>query len=478
MPTVGMYIDISPLVDATISGNIDQIIVVAREMTQRGADASELIGRIGMTAAHGDSDGHTVLTLDAASMMCRWLIPLRYTLAEETLDLTRGLPFLVQALAAAVPAVREGKEKQARVSYPAPLFPSGLREGQTVNSALHDAVFSNDATMTERLLLGLYGTGADYRTLQIRLYDSISTTFQNAGHPLMFAVRGTQLLDAVEWEERTPNIIHWLAPHLPVQSAEPDWVNTVRSFLSDSNHSLDSYRIRLAAPKEENALPLRRLILSDADTSQICQGVYNALIKDGASSRGIGSIIALTATDLMQRVGDGDREAFVRAAHCLLFSAAVRRVFVETQEVEALPLLFTAASYVNASHKELAEQTPTAQPTGTQSPVLGGGLIAPALLDTLREQLEERDLTGAFSTVRRYIQLGYDVRSLFAIIGLVSAQADAAADQGHTMQIVQAAGEEYSAWPATLTGINIEGFLHVALRAAAFAKRNTLVSNL
>jgi len=43
---------------------------------------------------------------------------------------------------------------------------------------------------------------------------------------------------------------------------------------------------------------------------------------------------------------------------------------------------------------------------------------------------------------------------------------------------VQAAGEEYLAWPLTLTGINIEGFIHIALRAVAFANRNTLVNDL
>ncbi len=471
-----MNTDISSLIDATAAGNSDQINAVAHELTHRGANASELIGRVGMVAAYGDSEGHTILTLDAASMMCRWLIVLRDTFAGDTLDHTRGLPFLVQALAAAAPAVRAGKE--AHESYPAPLFPSGLREGQTVNSAMHDAVFANDAALVERLLLGLYGTGADYRTMQIRAYDSISTTFQHAGHPLMFAVRGMQLLDAVEWGDRAPHILHWLAPHLPLHTEEPAWVNTVRSFLSDPIHSVASYRTRLAAPKEENALPLRRLILSNADTPQICQGVYDALIKNGASSRGVGSVIALTATDLMQRVGDGDRDAFLYAAHGLLFSAAVRLVFAQTQEVEALPLLFMATSYLNALHKELGEQTATAQPAGTRSPVLGGGLIAPALLETLSEQVDAQDLTGALSTARRYSQLGHDARSLFAIIGLASARADAAADQGHTMQIVQAAGEEYMSWPTTLADISIEGFVHVALRAAAFAKRNMLVKNL
>ena len=476
MPSVGMNIDISSLIDATISGNSDQIIAVARKLTERDADVSELIGRVCMIAAHGDSDGHTILTLDAASMMNRWLLALQYTLAEDTLNNSKGLPFLVQSLAAATPAVRAGEKAQKE--YPAPLFPSGLTDGQTVNSAMHDAVFGNDRTMVERLMLGLYGTGADYRTMQIRVYDSISNTFQHAGHPLMFAVRGMQLLDAVEWGDRAPNIIHWLAPHLPLHTEEPDWVNPIRAFLSEPSHSLASYRTRLAAPKEENALPLRRLILSDADTVQICQGVFDALIKNGASSHGVGSIIALTATDLMQRIGDGDRNEFIQAAHSLLFTAAVRLVFSQTQEVEALPLLFTAASYLNALYKELGEQSVTEQPAITRSPILGGGLIAPALLDTLNEQLQARDLTGAFSTARRYIQLGHDARSLFAIIGLASTRADAIADQGHTMQIVQAAGEEFMDWPTTLTDINIEGFVHLALRATTFAQRNSLVDNL
>ena len=89
----------------------------------------------------------------------------------------------MQSLTAATPAVRTGKKAQKE--YPEPLFPSGLAEGQTVNSAMHNAVFGNDRTMVERLIFGLYGTGADYRAMQIRVYDSISTTFQHAGHPLI-----------------------------------------------------------------------------------------------------------------------------------------------------------------------------------------------------------------------------------------------------------------------------------------------------
>ncbi|HEV2581798.1 MAG TPA: hypothetical protein VGT44_13170, partial [Ktedonobacteraceae bacterium] len=259
----------------------------------------------------------------------------------------------------------------------------------------------------------------------------------------------------------------------------PDWVQVVRVFLSEPSHSFASYRTRLAAPKEDQALPLRRLLLSDAAVPQVCQAVFDAVMKNGASAHGVSSVIALAASDLLQGVGDDD--AFVAASHALLFAAATRIVYLQVQEVEALPLLLTAACAVNAMHKDLAQASQAAPSTASapsRSSVLGGGLIAPALLESLGEQLDAQDLTGAFATARRYLQLGHDARALFAIIARSAAQADAAADGGHTLQIVQAAGETFLAWPTALRSTTIDGLLHTALRAAAFAKRNTLTAGL
>jgi hypothetical protein len=416
-----------------------------------------------MIAAHGDSEGHVILTLAAASMMSRWFISLQHLQGEDPMDHRPELPLLIQAATAARPAIQAGSKAQA--NYPEPLFPSGLPEGQTVNTMLTGAIFKGDALMVERLLFGLYGTGADYRTICIRLYDSISTTFQQAGHPLMFAARGFQLLDSVEWGTRVPNILHWLAPHIPVHTEEPAWVETVRSFLTEPSHSLASYRTRLSAPRDENALSLRRLILSDATMPQICQGVFDALMRNGASSRGIGSVLSLTASDLLQRAGDADRDAFINAAHGLLFTSAVRLAFTQVQEVEALPLIFMAACYLRALHTELPAQAAPARVSATRSTIMGGGLIAPSLLETLGEQLHAQDINGALTTARRYLLLGHDPRAMFAIIALAAAQADATADAGHTLQIAQAAGEEYMAWPAALRDTTIDNLLHVALRA-------------
>jgi hypothetical protein len=474
MPTIGTEIDISALVEATVAGNSNQIISTARSLLQQGAPAAELAARVGLIVAHGDSDGHAVLTINAAAVVSRWVaaLPQLEELGPEKHEWE--LPLLVQALVATAPSLRRGQT--AHDTYPEPLFPSELPEGKLVDDVMHDAVYGNDATTVERLLFGLYGTGADYRTMEVRTYDGIATTFQNAGHPLMFAVRGFQLLDVVEWGERAPNILHWLAPHLPLHTEEPAWINEVRSFSNNPAHRLDSLRTRLSTPKNENALPLRRLILSNADTTQVCQGVYDALIKGGASSRGVGSVIALAAAEAMQMVGDNERDAFVQAAHGLLFAAAVRQVYVRVQDIAALPLLFTSAAYINVLYKSLAQQNaPQGQIPAT---TFGGGLIATSLLETLSLQLDAQDLAGATATARRFLRLSNDTRALWAAIALSAAQADAAADQGHTLQIVQAAAEEYMAWPTTLADTNVDIFLQVALRSAAFAKRNALVTGM
>jgi hypothetical protein len=471
MPTLGMGIDISALVEATLSADSGQIIATARSYLQKGAPAAELAARIGLRVARGDSDGHAVLTLDAAAALSRFIPTLPRLTGQGPLAYVAELPLLVQALVAAAPALLAGAG--SHITYPQPLFPSGLPQGKTVDEVMHDAVYNNDSAGVERLLFGLYGTGADYRTMEVRAYDGIATTFQHGGHPMICAVRGFQLLDAVEWGERAPAILHWLAPHLPLHSQEPDWINAVRTFLADPAHRIDSLRTRLAAPRDAHALSLRQLLLSDADTVQVCQGVYDALMKGGASTRGVGSVIALAAADATQLVGDGDREAFVSAAHGLLFAAAVRMVYARVQDIAALPLLFTSAASINSLYKALAQSTAQRQTPATS----GGGLIASSLLETLSAQLDAQDLDGALATARSYTRIESDSRPLWATISLQAARADAARDPGHTLQIVQASAEEHLAWPPALAATSVDVFLRVALRAAAFAPRNELVEN-
>jgi hypothetical protein len=476
MPTIGMAVDISTLIDATIANNTDQMIEIGRSLLQRGAPAAELLGRAGITAAHADPDGQTILMLDALAAFSRWCLSFPPLTSQEPPNHERELPLLVQGLLSARPALQAGIN--VTNTYPDPIFPSKLPDDRTVNDEIRDAIDHNNRTRVEQFLLGLHGTGADYRTIEVRTYEGIATIFQDGGHPLQLAVRSYQLLDDVQWSKLTPDILHWLTPHLPLQDEQPAWAKIARAYSEDPAHSLTSLRTRLAAPIDENALPLRRVILSNADTPQVCQGVYDALIKGGASPQGVGSVIALAAAAIVEAVNDGDRGVFIQAAHGLLFAAATRLVFKRVQDVEALPLLFISAAYINALFKEFNQPTSQQGAGVIPSTPFGSGLISSSMLESLKDQIRAQDLDGAFATARRYLRLGNDPRALFATIGLAIAHADATADQGHSLQIVQAAGEEFMAWPADLASTSPDAFLHIALRAAAFAPQHNLADDL
>lgn len=465
MSSVAVHNNLTHFIEAVVRGDRKAIEQLALQTVKRAEDASELIGQIGLLAMDGDSDGHTVPTLGAASMLSRRLIALRHVLGENANGQATGLPLVVQALTAAGPAVRSGQ--QAAPQHPKGLFPSELGDHETVSSALRKAIDAGDVEKVEGLLFGLYGTGADYRTILLRIYDGLAPTFLDNGHTLLEAVRGAQVLDAVKWGNDAPHYLHWLAPHLARYGEEPEWISAVSSFLSDPKHSLTSYRTRLAAPQNVNALPLRALLLSNVSTGQICQGVFDALIPKGASAPGVAAVIALAASDLLQNIDD--RDLFEQTANGLLYASATHRVYSQVQAVEALPLLFTAAAYVNALYRETAEQaTPSKTPP---PPTPAGGLIAPSLLEALNKQITAQDGNGALATARRYIQLDYDIQALFAMIGLGAAHIDATADQGRALQIILAAGDEYLEWPKELAATSIEPFLEIALRAATQGKR-------
>src|SRR5207248_2215081 len=135
-------------------------------------------------------------------------------------------------------------------------------------------------------------------------------------------------------------------------------------------------------------------------------------------------------------------------------------------------LLFTSAAYINALQKEI----PVQQQTPSKVPAVGGGLIAASQLETLASQLKAQDLRAAHAIAQRYLKIGHDPRGLFGTIGLTAAQLDAESVQGHSLQIVQAAAEEFLAWPKTLATIDIDALLQVALRAAVFGEQDAVVS--
>src|SRR4051794_14406224 len=101
MAQVTMGVDLSTLVNALLEGNIEAIIAAAREHLQREEQVDVLIGRIGLIAMQGDTDGHPSITLAAAAILSRLLhtIPASIDTDKHSVDL--ALPLLVQALLSA-----------------------------------------------------------------------------------------------------------------------------------------------------------------------------------------------------------------------------------------------------------------------------------------------------------------------------------------------------------------------------------------
>src|SRR5260370_7689879 len=83
MPMIGMYTDISALLDAIVAGNEDHIIATARPLLQQGAPAAVIAGRVGMIAAHGDQDGHAIIIIHTAASLSLWLHALPFTPDED-----------------------------------------------------------------------------------------------------------------------------------------------------------------------------------------------------------------------------------------------------------------------------------------------------------------------------------------------------------------------------------------------------------
>jgi hypothetical protein len=479
MAALELRVDISSLIDAIISGNNEGIISSARALLEQDRNADVLIGRIGLIATKGDPEGRISVALAAAAMLARFLHARPAPLDKDLPPSIRTLPLFVRAMYLAAPAVRKGNN--VTITEPKPFFPSELiDQKKSINEVLNEAVLKGDADLTERVLLGFYGTGADYRTLQVRAYESVATLFTNNGQQLQDAVRGFQLLDAVEWSTSVPTILHWLAPRLIVtpNAQQPAWIGEVRNFAAAN--SLSSIRTRLSAPKNANALPLQQVIQSNASTQQVLQAVYDAAIKGEAEPRVIASIIALTAAEVLAKVGNEDWDLFLRTANGLRYASAARIVFRQVQDVEVYPLLYTAAAYINALYKEVAQSKSTAAavPTAAATHSVGGGLIAVSQLETLEKQLYDKDYAGALSTADRYLKLGHDARALFGCISLGAAQNDHTVDQGLSLLTVLAAGEEYINWPKDLPTTDIRTFLHAALRAATYGKRDTLLAQL
>jgi hypothetical protein len=291
--------------------------------------------------------------------------------------------------------------------------------------------------------MGFYRVGADYRELLTHIYIALSDRYPTGGHPLAFAAGGSRVLDMADWGDRVPPMIHWMLAQLITPEPDEACVDAARRFAADPNHDLAWVQKRLAMAQEDAAGVQFRKALMEGDATHACTAVLQTL-RAGATPRGVASGMALAAAERLATAPQGDPAVLERAAHTLLYAHAVHVVMLQTQDPRVYPLLYTAAAAVNAMP---FPQGTGAALTAPASRPMGAGLMAPALLRSLQQQVIDGDTGTAMNTARRYVSMGHPPRALAGILGNVASRRDPRRGGMHTLPLVVAAAEEYLTQP-------------------------------
>lgn len=464
-----------PLLEALASSKAERIAQEVVALLKNQVPPFFIIGQAGVRAAWGDKEGHPLNALAAGGHLADWARSLPASAEADSQEprlRAAALP-LTQALVLAAPAVQAGREAQP--ALPDPLFPANITHPDGMRGALRQAVSEGQVERTIQLLLGYYATGTDYRAYLANIYLAYIAHPIGDGHTLIDIHRSSQVLDMAGWADKLPPFIHWLAPRLAASGPQPAFVAEVQAFLNAPEHSLAFLRTRLSPAKNTaaDARLLRAILQGSLD--EICNAIFTAF-KEGAQGPAVGSVIALAAARRYLDAPQG--EARTRALHGVLLASAARTAVAQLQEIEVTPLLFLVAAAINTQHAD--EQGEAAQAaagaakasSGTlgaaraASGTLAGGLLAPSLLHSLERQLEEGEAAGAELSARRYLQLGHPARGLIAAIASVASQGDATHDEGHTLLLALAVGEEYLALPPHLQTSEGEALLSVAIQTA------------
>jgi hypothetical protein len=463
-----VHANITALLDAITSGDEPGTIRETLTLLEpEKVPPAKIAARVGIPASWGGGDGHALSILSVAGRVAEWMraIPIGpEPQAEQRRQLAPALP-LVQGFLAVSDRVKRGLP-EPHPALPEPLPPAEVRHEQGPLGALRDAVATRDLTMAQRILMGYYATGTDYRALLTLLYAALAHRYSTGGHPLTFVVAGSRVLDMADWGDRLPAYIYWVTPLMLSDAPDDPVAEVARSYAQQPEHDLGWLRTRLALAKEEAAGTAFQRALFSGDAHGACDAVLQAL-RGGASPMGVAAGMNLAAAELVNSAAPGDQAGLLRAGHVLLYTHAVQSATLHTQDPQTWPLLYTAACALNAAKTtapaalEPAGQSPASMPVG--------GLMPAAMLRTLEQRMLEGDTTGALTVARRYLQMGHPPRALAGMIGSAAAARDARQGDDsalHTLPMVAAAAEAYLNLPHALQSGGQNALLVAAVRLA------------
>lgn len=461
-----VYADISALLDAIVSGDVD---TVTREtlhlLGPEKVPPAKVAARAGIPAAWGGGDAHPLMALSVAGRIAEWMraIPIGPEPgAEIRRDLAPALP-LVQGFLAVAEPLRRGLP-EPHPELPEPLVPADVKHADGVLGALREAIGARDLNRTRAILMGLYATGADYRSVLTTIYAVLDHRYPEGGHPLAAAVAGARVLDMANWGDRMPAYLYWLTPLLLDSAPDTAVAQAARDYAAASEHDLAWMRKRLSIPKNEAAgAQFQRAVVS-GDATAACDAVLAAL-RGGATAMGVASGLAVAAAEQLNAAPSGDADALMRAGHVLLYAHSVHTATLHSQNPEIWPLLYTAACAVNSVASGSRAALERGAGATTSTPL--GGLIPASMLRTIEQQINDGDTQGALAASRRYLQMGHPPRALAGVLGDAAASRDVVAGQAathHILPFVAAAAEEYLTVPRGLEASSQATLLGAAIR--------------
>jgi hypothetical protein len=405
---------------------------------------SKIAGRLGIPAALGDITGNALPTIVAAGRIGNWirLVPPGPEPGAVQQQLVRpAIPMVAAALYAAS-AVTSGYGNQT-LNLPDPLFPKDITHQEGAWGAIRDAYIQSDTNTVARVLMGLYGSGTDYREIQAILHFALNARFLPKA--LLALNKAIQLLDDVEWGTRQPTVFQWLLPHFVTNENEPTGAAQVREFIGDSTKSLDFIRTRLALSRPEAAgAELREKISTGSRTNDVLSAVMAAL-KNGANPPQVALQISIAAAAHLTSVPLTNETLIEAASVALRVSNAARLAVTNNQDTRVTPIIFHAANFVNQTIQQAGKLKDENEKSSNGSQY-AGGLIEYGILRNIERQIESGDELGARTTVQRYLQMSFPSRSLAGILGLAAAHSSIEADHdGRGLLVAQAAGEELMA---------------------------------
>jgi hypothetical protein len=466
-----VYADTTALIDAVAAR--DQPTIIAETLRLLGPDnvaPARVAGRVGLPALWGSCEPRTLVHFASLGRAGQWIRTIPSGPEPESdlrRRLTPALP-LVQGFLAAAAAVKKGLP-EPHPALPEPLVPGDIKNPDGALGELRDAFARRDLAQLRRVMLGYHATGADYRALASAIFATLDFRYPDGGLPVTLAWAGGRVLDMADWGDHEPALIYWLTPHMLGDAPDAPAAQAARAYAAAPEHDLAWLRTRLSIPKEEAAGTQYQQALLLGDASAACEATLRAL-RTGATQTGVLAGMALAVASRLNAVPDGDPNALSRAGDVLLYVHAVHVLMDQVQDPVVWPLLYTASAAVNTLRGSSSASALESTATGASRTLLGGGLIAPAMLRAIERQLEEGDAGGALAAARRYIQMGHAPSALAGVVATAAALRDTSGgseDALRPLPYAVAAAEEYLMLPTPLRQQEQNPLLTAAVRLAA-----------